>query len=81
MTLVSRKLKEREVADKETYKIEPSYLMDIISCSDNWVIFEDGLGIQFHEYDFGFRSAPLIKIDWDTLDPYLSKNGHSLIYE
>jgi uncharacterized protein len=79
--LAAQKLKEKEVVDGESYKIEPSELIKIVTSPDHWVILKDGLGIQFEEYDLGFRVALLIKIDWKALDPYLSKNGHSIIFE
>jgi uncharacterized protein YecT (DUF1311 family) len=78
---VSPKLKEQEVADEETYEIEPSRLMEIVTSSDHWVILKGGLGIQFRQYELGSRAIPFITIDWKALDPYLSKNGHSLIHD
>jgi uncharacterized protein YecT (DUF1311 family) len=81
VALASSKLKEQEVADEETYKIEPSRLMKIVTSPDHWVISKSGLGIQFNEYTLGSRSSPLIIIDWKILEPYLSKNGHSLIFD
>jgi hypothetical protein len=79
--LVSQKLKEQGVADKKSYEINPTYLMNDVTFPGQWVISSDGLGIQFGEYELGYRTSPLIKIDWKTLDPYLSKNGRSLIYD
>jgi uncharacterized protein len=79
VVLVSQKLKEQGVADEVTYEIETSKLKDIVISSEHWVISKDGLGIQFGEYDLGSQAAPLITIDWKTLGPYISKNGHSLI--
>jgi uncharacterized protein len=77
-TLVSRQLKEEE----ESYEIKPFDLMDRVTSPSQWMISKEGLGIQFGEYAFGGRSAPFfITIDWKTLDLYLSRNGHSLIYE
>ena len=79
--LVYKKLKEDEIADRTTYVIGQSQLTDIVTSPYQWVILKDGLGIQFGEYELGGRAAPLIKIDWKAIDPYLSKNGHSLIYD
>jgi len=80
--LVFKDLKENE-EDFDELMIKPSAIMDIVTSADNWSISEDGLGIQFGEYLSGLgpytAGAPLIIIDWKTLDPYLSKNGHSLI--
>jgi uncharacterized protein len=76
VALVSQKLKEDK---EESYKIKPSALMDIVTSPSHWVFVQDGLGIQFGEYELGSRSAPLIIIDWKTLDPYISKNGKLLI--
>ena len=80
VALASQKLKEQEVADKESYEIKPSTLMDMVTSPSQWVISKGGLGFQFGEYDFGGRTTPfLITIDWKTLDPFISKYGHSLI--
>jgi uncharacterized protein YecT (DUF1311 family) len=81
VALASPKLKKQEVADEENYKIEPARLREIVTSADHWVILKDGLRIQFREYELGSRNVPSIIIDWKTLDPYLSKNGHSLIYD
>ena len=80
--LVLQKLKEKEVAKKTTYKIEPSQLTEEVCSPQQWVISKDGLGIQFgDEYSFGSRVASIFTIDWKTIEPYLSKNGRSLISE
>jgi hypothetical protein len=79
VALVSQGLKDQEVAEKVIYKMEPSMLMNIATSPDCWVISKDGLGIQFGEYELGSQAAPLIIIDWKTLDPYISESGHSLI--
>ncbi|MGA3280382.1 MAG: DUF3298 domain-containing protein [Smithella sp.] len=80
--LVFEDLKEDE-KNFDELKIKRSSIMDIVSSPDNWVVFEGGLGIQFGECLSGLgpyaAGAPYITIDWKTLDPYLSKNGHSLI--
>jgi uncharacterized protein YecT (DUF1311 family) len=76
--LVSQKLKENK---KDSYEIKPSALMNIVTSQGHWVVLKDGLGIQFVEYELGSRTAPLISIDWKALEPYLSKNGRSLIYD
>jgi hypothetical protein len=40
------------------------------------------LGIEFRQYEVAdHRAIPFITIDWKTIDPYLSKNGRSLIYD
>lgn len=78
--LVSQKVNEEAVAAEATYETRPADLKDRATSPSWWVISKYGLGIQFGEYAFGGRSAPfLITIDWKTLDPYLSKNGRSLI--
>jgi uncharacterized protein YecT (DUF1311 family) len=78
--LAHPKLKKQLVANGVTYEVEPSTLMEIVTSSDAWMILKDGLGIQFNEWSFGNRvNTILITIDWKTLDPYLSKNGRSLI--
>lgn len=78
--LVAQKVKEKEAADKETYKIEPGRLMDMVTSPSEWEISKNGLGFRFVEIYWRGASA-LITIDWKTLDPYLSKKGHSLIYD
>jgi uncharacterized protein len=77
--LVFQKLKEKEVAEKIAYEIKRASLTEEVCSPKQWVLSQDGLGIQFGEYDLGSRAAPLVTIDWKALDPYLSKNGHSLI--
>jgi uncharacterized protein len=79
--LASAKLKKQEVDDDEKYEIEPSRLIEIITSADHWLISKDGLHIEFRYYELGSRAMPFITIDWKTLDPYLSKNGRSLIYD
>jgi uncharacterized protein len=81
VALVAQKLKEQAITDEAAYKIEPSTLMNIVTSPDCWVISKDGLGIQFGEYELGSRTSPLVIIDWKSLAPYISKNGHSLIYD
>jgi uncharacterized protein YecT (DUF1311 family) len=79
--LVSGKLKEKEANDKETLEKALSRLKaDTATQPDRWAISKDGLSFGFLElYLEGFRV--FITIDWKTLDPYLSKKGHSLIYD
>lgn len=69
MALVSKELEEDkdETYVGAPYKIEPSALMNIVTSPDCWVILKGGLGIQFGEYELGFRSSPLIFIDWKDL--------------
>jgi hypothetical protein len=83
MALVSKELEEDkdETYVGAPYKIEPSALMNTVASPDCWVILQGGLGIQFGEYELGSRSSPLIFIDWKDIDPYLSKNGRSLIHD
>jgi hypothetical protein len=85
VALVRQKLNEEESADKETFEIEPSRLVEIVTSADHWVILKEGLGIQFRQYELGSQGnmpyMASISIDWKTLDPYLSKKGHSLIYD
>jgi hypothetical protein len=86
MELVSKELKELNEDENEVnvgapYKIEPSALMEVVTDSSNWVISKGAFSIQFGEYTLGSRSTHLITIDWKDIDPYLSKNGRSLIYD
>ena len=61
------------VAQKVTRSSE---LTNIITSPSLWEISKNGLHYLFSDY-----GAPVITIDWKTLDPYLSKNGRSLIYD
>jgi uncharacterized protein len=82
VALVYPKLKEELVANNVAFKIEPDDLMNIVTSADCWMILKDGLGIQFNEWSLGNRIDPiLITLDWKTIDPYISKNGRSLIYD
>jgi uncharacterized protein len=74
------KLEEQMVAKEETRTINSSELIYKVTSPVEWVILPDGLGFGFFEtYLEGF--SVFITIDWKTLDPYLSKNGRSLIYD
>ena len=65
---------------KGDYDIELSRLREIVTSADHWVIEQDGLGIEFRQHEVADpREIPYIEIDWKTLDPYLSKNGRTLI--
>jgi uncharacterized protein YecT (DUF1311 family) len=84
VTLVAQKIKEKEITNKTEYKMKFSKLSDRVKSPSQWVILKYGFGIQFNEDDFNdvIRPFPfVITLDWKTLDPYLSKNGRSLIYE
>jgi uncharacterized protein len=81
--LASQKLQEKKIAQKlkqDHRTISPSRLISKITSPSEWVISKDGLGLGFFEfYMKGF--SIFITIDWKTLSPYLSKKGHSLIYD
>jgi uncharacterized protein YecT (DUF1311 family) len=79
--LVSEKLEKKEANDEETLEKALSRLKtDTVTRPGRWVFSKDGLGFGFLElYLEGFRV--FITVDWKTLDPYLSKNGRSLIYD
>jgi len=81
-TLVFNDLKEND-ENFDKLMIKPSKITNVVTSADNWVIAKEGLGIQFGEYLSGIGpytvGAPLITIDWKTLNPYLSRKGHSLI--
>jgi hypothetical protein len=83
VALVTEKLKknEEEYFGNTDYDINPSMIMNIVTSSKRWVISKEGLDIQFQQNDLGSPAAPLVTIDWKTLDPYLSKNGRSLIHD
>ncbi len=83
--LVSQKLQDEKIAQylKREYpynKISTWEIMHKVTSPSEWVILKDGLGFGFFEvYMKGFNV--FITIDWKTLDPYLSKNGRSLIHD
>jgi hypothetical protein len=83
--LVSQKLQEEKIAQylKREYPyhtIGTSEIMYKVTSPSEWVISKDGLGFGFFE-SFMECFHVFITIDWKNLDPYLSKNGHSLNYE
>jgi uncharacterized protein len=78
--LVAEKVKEQEAADKTNYKIGPDGLKAMVTSPAEWEISKDGLGFRFI-IQYWRGPAALVTIDWKTLDPYLSKNGRSLIYD
>jgi uncharacterized protein YecT (DUF1311 family) len=84
--LVVQKKKEQEAADGSSYAIPgqdfKSKLINIdkLISSDNWwMISKDGLVFGLDAWNSSH--SVLFTIDWKTLDHYLSKNGHSLIYD
>jgi uncharacterized protein len=79
--LVSDKLQEKIPDDEETFSKALSWKSrSWLTSPGAWVISKNGLGFGFLElYLEGFRF--FITIDWKALDPYLSKNGRSLIYD
>ena len=56
-------------------------LKHIIESPSSWEISKDGLGFLSFFNAAGYGTDPFIVIKWKTLDPLLSKNGHSLIYD
>jgi len=81
--LITHKKKEQEATDTCCRYIAPGedlttgfINIDQIRLSD-WMVLKDGLAFRFERYNQ--RYYVLITIDWKTLDPYLSKNGRSLI--
>ena len=79
--LITQKLKEKEISDKTKYKMKFSKLIDKVKSPSRWVISKYGLSIQFNEDDFDNIFPFVITIDWKTFDPYLSKNGRSIVYD
>ena len=81
--LASQKLQEKKIAQElelNRQTISSPEIMYKVTSPVEWVISRDGLGFGFHEFYLrGF--SYFITIDWKTLDPYLSKTGHSLIYD
>jgi uncharacterized protein len=81
--LASQKLQDEKIAqylERNRRTIESFEIMDAVTSPSRWVISKDGLGYGFFErYLKGYRV--FIIIDWKTLDPYLSKKGHSLIFD
>lgn len=58
-----------------------SELMNMVTSPNLWELSKDGLGLLSFFNAAGYGDDPIITIDWKTLDPYLSKNGRSLIHE
>jgi len=54
-------------------------LTNMITSPSLWEISKNGLGYLSFFNASGYGNDPIITIDWKTLDPYLSKYGHSLI--
>jgi uncharacterized protein YecT (DUF1311 family) len=86
LTALIAKEKKKNETDNDTGLLAPvkdleTGLIDIdkITIIGEWMISKDGL--VFRLYTWNMRGAILITIDWKTLDPYLSKNGRSLIHE
>ena len=60
-------------------KVEPNAeLTNMITSPHLWEISKNGIGYLSFFNASGYGSDPAITIDWKTLDPYISKNGHSL---
>ena len=81
--LIVKKIKEKETDDvdvkKEDYKIYLSQIKEAETSPEKWKMSRGRL-------DFGLNyargnSSFFIEINWKDLDPYLSKNGRSLIYD
>ena len=70
--LVAQKMKKVELESEFTNMINHPHL---------WEISKNGLGYLSFFNAAGYGNAPVITIDWKTLDPYLSKNGRSLIHD
>jgi uncharacterized protein len=75
--LVAEKQKEWEATAHNMTLMASS--KDKLFSPNNWVISEHEWG--FWLYTHNFADATLITIDWKSLDPYLSKKGHSLIHD
>ena len=58
----------------------PSELTSIIASPSDWEITKNWLGfLPDSPYNSHYGDQPLFTIDWKTIDPYLSKNGRSLL--
>jgi uncharacterized protein len=90
VSLVTQKKKEQEAAKKRQNEYSEYTIpgedfktglidADRLSASNNWMVSKEGLVFRIDAWN-GSHSVLFI-IDWKTLDPYLSKNGRSLIHE
>jgi uncharacterized protein len=71
-----------KIADLVAQKMKlNSELTNMITSPELWEISKNGLGYLSFFNASGYGNAPIITIDWKTLAPYLSKKGHSLIYD
>jgi uncharacterized protein len=55
--------------------------IDKIDPSSDWLISKEKNGLAFRFDQWNSNQYVLVAIDWGTLDPYLSKNGRSLIHD
>jgi len=76
-TLLLKKKQEWDAEATGMTLLEPD--VDAILSESHFMISKEGLGFGLALRNF--RQTTFVKIDWKLLDPYLSKNGRSLISE
>ena len=74
------KLRELAVQQMENHE-DSEELKHIIESPSSWEISKDGLGFLSFFNAAGYGTDPFVVIKWETLKPYLSKKGRSLIYD
>jgi uncharacterized protein len=74
------KLRELAVQQMENHEYSEE-LKNIVASPSLWEISKDGLGFLSFFNAAGYGTDPFVVIKWETLKPYLSKKGRSLIYD
>jgi len=77
--LLAQKLKEGK-EEATTDKIYPSAIKEAVSSPEKWEISKDSLSFGL-EYNYPGSSHFFVKLEWKILEPYISKDGRSLIYD
>ena len=74
------KIRELAVQQMENHE-DSEELKHIVESPSLWEISKDGLGFLSFFNAVSYGTDPFVVIKWETLKPYLSKNGRSLIYD
>ncbi|MGD0170249.1 MAG: lysozyme inhibitor LprI family protein [Smithella sp.] len=72
------KIRELAIQQMENHE-DSEELKQIIESPSDWEISKDGLGFLSFFNAAGYGTDPFVVIKWKTLEPYLSKDGRSLI--
>ena len=69
---VIKKLKTYEKQNGLSFHYDPKTIQNIITDPTYWIIKENGLDIQFSEFNLGSDNVPLIEVKWAILKKYLA---------